>query len=59
MLHRRLARDCETHPHRSEAVIRLAETSLVEASLEAVITRRGGRCVAVARVRLGALWVRR
>lgn len=27
--HRRLARDCETHPHRSEAMIQLATTDLM------------------------------
>ncbi|MDQ0934957.1 hypothetical protein [Streptomyces turgidiscabies] len=29
MLHRRLARDYETHPHRSEAMIHLAMTDLM------------------------------
>ncbi|GAA3112726.1 hypothetical protein GCM10010449_38700 [Streptomyces rectiviolaceus] len=31
--HRRLARDCETHPHRSEAMIHLAMIDLMSRSL--------------------------
>jgi hypothetical protein len=29
MHHRRLARDCQTHPHRSEAIIHVAMIDLV------------------------------
>jgi hypothetical protein len=33
MRHRRLARDYETHPHRSEAMIRLAMIDLISRRL--------------------------
>ncbi|WP_443067647.1 transposase [Streptomyces sp. NBC_01268] len=43
MHHRRLARDYETHPHRSEAMIRLAMIDLMSRRLtrEATLNRRG------------------
>jgi hypothetical protein len=37
--HRRLARDCETHPHRSEAVIKLAMIDLISRTLTSEVTQ--------------------